>query len=110
MESQINAALYGQVASTLPQQDRMTNIRVRYPDAVRYDREQLERLPITLASAHACSASRRAASAAARRRFRQLGQVASIKVEPSANELWRENQQPMINVTAELESPKTWAT
>ncbi len=43
VESQISAALYGQVASTLPQQDRITNIRVRYPDAVRYDRQRLER-------------------------------------------------------------------
>ena len=51
VESQISAALYGQVASTLPQQDRITNIRVRYPDAVRYDRERLERLPISLGAA-----------------------------------------------------------
>ena len=38
VESQLNAALYGQVASTLPEQDRITNIRVRYPDRVRFDR------------------------------------------------------------------------
>ena len=31
VESQLNAALYGQVASTVPEQDRMTRIRVRYP-------------------------------------------------------------------------------
>ena len=41
VESQLNAALYGQVASTVPEQDRMTKIRVRYPDRVRYDRENL---------------------------------------------------------------------
>ena len=41
IESQLNAALYGQVASTVPEQDRMTKIRVRYPDRVRYDREHL---------------------------------------------------------------------
>ena len=35
VESQLNAALYGQVASTVPEQDRMTKIRVRYPDRVR---------------------------------------------------------------------------
>ena len=51
VESQLNAALYGQVASTVPEQDRMTKIRVRYPDRVRYDRESLGRLPISLATA-----------------------------------------------------------
>ena len=51
VESQLNAALYGQVASTVPEQDRMTKIRVRYPDRVRYDRENLGRLPISLAMA-----------------------------------------------------------
>ncbi len=40
METQLNAALYGQVASTLPEQDRLTNIRVRYPDRVRFDRDR----------------------------------------------------------------------
>ncbi len=101
VESQISAALYGQVASTLPQQDRVTNIRVRYPDAVRYDRQQLECLPITLAAAPATGSAPGAGPGAG---FVLLRQVASIKVEPSANELWRENQQPMINVTAELGS------
>ncbi len=33
VEGQLNAALYGQVASTVPEQDRMTKIRVRYPDS-----------------------------------------------------------------------------
>ena len=51
VESQFNAALYGQVASTVPEQDRMTKIRVRYPDRVRYDRENLGQLPISLAMA-----------------------------------------------------------
>ena len=51
VESQLNAALYGQVASTVPEQDRMTKIRVRYPDRVRYDRENLASSPISLAMA-----------------------------------------------------------
>src|SRR6185437_12377355 len=51
VENQLNAALYGQVASTLPEQDRMTKIRVRYPDRVRYDRDRLAELPISLATA-----------------------------------------------------------
>src|SRR5207249_607023 len=48
VEAQLNAALYGQVASTIPEQDRMTKIRVRYPDRVRFDREHLAQLPISL--------------------------------------------------------------
>ena len=32
-----------------------------------------------------------------------LGQLASIRVVRSPNELWRENQQPVITVTAELD-------
>ena len=62
VETQLNAALYGQVASTIPEQDRMTKIRVRYPDRVRYDREHLSYLPISLATAAAPPASAIAAS------------------------------------------------
>jgi multidrug efflux pump subunit AcrB len=43
------------------------------------------------------------ASAAASVGFVPLGQLASIKVVRSPNELWRENQQPVITVSAELE-------
>ncbi len=53
IENQLNAALYGQVATTLPEQDRMTDIRVRYPDTVRFDRDRLEQLPIALPPAAA---------------------------------------------------------
>ncbi len=63
VESQLNAALYGQVASTVPEQDRMTKIRVRYPDRVRYDRERLGLLPISLATATVAPAPRRRARA-----------------------------------------------
>jgi CzcA family heavy metal efflux pump len=104
VESQISAALYGQVASTLPQQDRITSIRVRYPDAVRYDRDRLAQLPISLGGAAPAGnlPAGNASAAAPGTGFVLLGQVASTKVEASANALWRENQQPMINVTAEL--------
>ena len=73
VESQIGAALYGQIASTLPQQDRITNIRVRYPDAVRYDRECLASLPIDLADGTPASAASSAGPG-----FVSLGQIASI--------------------------------
>jgi multidrug efflux pump subunit AcrB len=103
VEAQLNAALYGQVASTIPEQDRMTKIRVRYPDRVRYDREHLSLLPISLATAAAPAASANPAVSSGIG-FVPLGQLASIRIVRSPNELWRENQQPVITVTAELEN------
>src|SRR5208337_1383245 len=106
VESQLTAALYGQVASTIPEQDRMTKIRVRYPDRIRYDRENLGRLPISLATATATPTSTGPAPgtpAAAGIGFVALDQLASIRVVRSPNELWRENQQPVLTVTAALD-------
>ena len=54
VENQLNAALYGQVASTVPEEDRMTNIRVRYPDRVRFDRQHLGEMPISLPGQSNC--------------------------------------------------------
>ncbi|HMB07842.1 MAG TPA: efflux RND transporter permease subunit [Isosphaeraceae bacterium] len=102
VEGQLNAALYGQVASTVPEQDRMTKIRVRYPDRVRYDRENLGQLPVSLAMAAPPPASA-GSPATAGIGFVPLGQLASIRVVRSPNELWRENQQPVLTVTAALD-------
>ena len=105
VESQLNAALYGQVASTIPEQDRMTKIRVRYPDRVRYDRENLAQLPISLATATPPPTGGRP-DLRTRRRDRLRAARASSRRSRSVrspNELWRENQQPVITVTAELE-------
>jgi CzcA family heavy metal efflux pump len=102
VESQLNAALYGQVASTVPEQDRMTKIRVRYPDRVRFDREHLALLPISLLTAAPPAVGTRP-GASSGIGFVPLGQLATIRTVRSSNELWRENQQPVITVTAELE-------
>ncbi len=97
VENQLHAALYGQVASTVPEQDRMTKIRVRYPDRVRFDVDRLGEMPISLpvvaSAAHAKSGPR----------FVPLAQLGSISMVRSPNEFFRENQQPVLNVTAELE-------
>ncbi len=99
VENQLNAALYGQVASTVPEKDRMTKIRVRYPDSVRFDPDQLNELPISILRAPA------AATAAIHGgpSFVPLQQLATIRYVRSPNELHRENQQPVITVTGELE-------
>ncbi len=99
IEGQLNAALYGQVASTIPEQDRMTKIRVRYPDRVRYDRDRLSQLPISLAMTSPTGPATTATGIG----FVPLGELATIRTVRSPNELWRENQQPVITVTAELE-------
>ena len=101
IENQLDAALYGQVAVTLPQKDRITDIRVRYPDSVRFDRNRLEQLPIALPAATATGKGGLAGGSAPPA-FVMLSQVATIKVERSPNEVWRENQQPLITVTGEL--------
>jgi CzcA family heavy metal efflux pump len=112
VESQLNAALYGQVASTVPEQDRMTKIRVRYPDRVRYDHANLGLLPISLATATPVASTTTGAHSTAGATngaatgglgFVPLGQLATIRTVRSPNELWRENQQPVITVSAELE-------
>lgn len=110
VETQLSAALYGQVAGTLPEEDRMTRIRVRYPDDVRFDRRQLGELPISLAGAKpvgvppTMAAAPFAANSAQPTSpgFVPLSQVATIESVRSSNELWRENQQPVITVTADL--------
>jgi CzcA family heavy metal efflux pump len=105
LETQLNAALYGQVAGTVPEQDRMTKIRVRYPDRIRFDNQRLKELPITLASAAPGANVAGGPGGAARpigMGVAPLGQLASIEVVRSPNELWRENQQPVITVSAQL--------
>ncbi len=97
IENQLNAALYGEIATTLPQQDRITEIRVRYPDTVRFNRNRLEQLPIALPAAGAKGPASETPPA-----FVTLSQVATIETQRSPNEIWRENQQPLITVTAQL--------
>ena len=112
VEAQINAALYGQVASTLPEQDRITDIRVRYPDRVRYNQDRLERLPISLGTPAPGEgmAAGAAAPASGGTAFVPLRQVASIKVAPSANELSaREPAADDQRHRRAPPAPRTWA-
>ena len=102
IENQLNASLYGQVATTLPERDRITNVRVRYSDRIRFDHERLGNLPIVLPSLSAAAAKPGAADTTSLPNVMQLGQVATIDLVRSPNEIWRENQQPVITVSAEL--------
>jgi CzcA family heavy metal efflux pump len=102
VETQLNAALYGQVAGTVPEQDRMTKIRVRYPDRVRFDKDGLGDLPISLPAAQRSTAPLGLAATASAPSFVPLAQLAKIEVVRSPNELTRENQQPVITVEAQI--------
>jgi CzcA family heavy metal efflux pump len=108
VESQLAAALYGQVVSALPEQERMVNIRVRYPDRVRFDRPGLPDLPIQLPPAADAGAAAGSPPGGplgtAPPRFALLSQVADIRFTRGPSESWRENQQPVITVSAELGS------
>ncbi len=106
VENQLTTALYGQVATTLPQQDRITNIRVRFPDSVRFDRQRLEQLPISLTTGGSTNSAATTpagslTTGSSAPGFVPLGQLASIELQRTPNEFWRENQQPVITVTAE---------
>jgi multidrug efflux pump subunit AcrB len=96
VENQLATGMYGQLAGTVAEQDRLTNIRVRYPDVVRYNRDRLEQMPISL-SATAVNPKAGSTSPSTV----PLGQLASIDLVRSPNEQSRENQQPVITVTAD---------
>ncbi|MCE9547121.1 MAG: efflux RND transporter permease subunit [Planctomycetia bacterium] len=103
VENQLNAGLYGQVAGTVPDADRLTNIRVRFPDRTRFNPEKLGQLPISIGPSTAAPAdSSNAVASTAPLGFVPLESLAEIRSVRSPNELWRENQQPVITVTAEL--------
>ncbi len=97
LENQLNAALYGQTAATLPEKERITDIRVRAPDKVRFDPDRVERIPIALPVP-----GNKAAGEAAPPTFVLLRQLATVQRASSPTELTRENQQPMINVEADV--------
>ncbi len=99
LENQLNAALYGQVAATLPEKERITDIRIRAPDKIRLDPDRVEQIPIAVPPA-----ANRPAGETAPLGFVLLRQLAAVTRERSPNELWRENQQPMIDVTADVEA------
>jgi len=91
IEAQLEAALYGQVAFSLPEADRLTRVRVRYPDRVRSDLDRLADIPLATPGGGAVP----------------LRQVARLEETRSLNERFRENQQPMISVTGEIEETKS---
>ncbi|NJD11993.1 MAG: efflux RND transporter permease subunit [Gemmatimonadetes bacterium] len=85
--TQANAALLGITAGEVRSDERTLDIRVRAPDALRYDAARIGLIPIYGASDRATP----------------LGALASFRGTTSAAELTRENQRQMIAVTAGVE-------
>ncbi|MGH7524109.1 MAG: efflux RND transporter permease subunit, partial [Gemmatimonadales bacterium] len=87
VSSQVSGALLGVDAGTVRLEDRSINVRVRAPDAVRFDPQQLAVLPIVSPTGSNPA---------------PLGTVASFRPVETRAELLRENQQQMIDVTADI--------
>lgn len=87
VSAQVRGALLGAEAGEVRLQDRVVGIRVRAPDSVRFDERRLGQIPIiTPGSAVAAP----------------LSAVAGFRPTESRAELRRENQQQMIDVTADM--------
>lgn len=87
VSAQVSGALLGVEAGSLRLDDRSIGIRVRAPDALRFDPRRLDALPV-LASAGGSSVP--------------LGALATFTPGEARAELLRENQQQMIDMTADI--------
>jgi CzcA family heavy metal efflux pump len=87
VSAQVAGALMGSDAGTVRLEDRSVGVRVRAPDSVRFSPEQLAVLPVVSAQ----GASRA-----------PLGTMASFQPVDTRAELRRENQQQMIDMTADI--------
>jgi CzcA family heavy metal efflux pump len=83
----VSGALLGVQAGQVRLEDRAIDVRVRAPDSVRYDPTSLASLPVVNAATGAPA---------------PLASVASITPSVSRAELLRENQQQMIDMTADV--------
>jgi multidrug efflux pump subunit AcrB len=87
VSAQVSGALLGADAGEVRLEDRAIGVRVRAPDSVRYDRSQLTALPILSTTGHGAT---------------PLGALASFTAADTRAELLRENQQQMIDMTADI--------
>ena len=88
IQDQVRTALFGLVTNTVKQEERLINIRVRLADALRANLDRLASLPIATPSG----------------KVAPLEQFVTFQPRRSPVETWRENQQPGIDVTGDLEN------
>ncbi|HEX4682226.1 MAG TPA: efflux RND transporter permease subunit [Gemmatimonadaceae bacterium] len=87
VSAQVSSALLGVDAGAVRLEDRSVGARVRAPDSVRYNPLLLGSLPIIAATTHTAV---------------PLSALATFQTGESRAELLRENQQQMIDVTADI--------
>ncbi len=85
--SQMSAALLGAETTPLPEQDRLVPVRVRWPDAARFDERALERVRVKTAAGA----------------WVPLAELGRVDDGCAPSELTRENLRLMVPVTARLE-------
>ncbi len=86
VEQQLQTALLGQETATLKRDNYLLPIVVRYPDSLRHDPAWLANLPVMDGSGQSIPAS----------------VLCRMDSQIAVNELSRENQQPVVSVTANI--------
>ena len=84
---QLSAGLLGQVATSFRRGDRLIDVRVRFPDARRFDLDWIREFPLTTAEGGIVP----------------LSTTATIETAQGETQLFREDLRQMIPVTARLE-------
>src|SRR6185503_6041304 len=87
VSGQVSGALLGADAGDVRLEDRSIGVRVRAPDSVRYDESQLGALPILSSDGRGST---------------PLAALASFQSGDTRAELLRENQQQLIDMTADI--------
>jgi multidrug efflux pump subunit AcrB len=105
---QLKAMFQGQQAAQVQESSaRITDVRVRYPDSVRFgggrfDPARVLNQWIVLPEGKIAPAGTTGSPAGGAGRAVPLSSVANIRLVRTPDEQWRENQQPAIFITAEL--------
>jgi multidrug efflux pump subunit AcrB len=109
VERQLKAIFFGQIATQVRESAlRITDVRVRYPDSERFGRSGfdaqlvLNQWLLLPPPPTPPPGSMAAAAPADRDRVVQLSAIAKVKPSRTPDEQYRENQQPAIFITAEL--------
>lgn len=85
--TQVDAQLGGKVASRIPQQQKIVDVRVRTPQDIRTRIDQLAALTVQTPDGH----------------YLPLDRVAAIGIATGQPQVTRENARPMVAVTARIE-------
>jgi multidrug efflux pump subunit AcrB len=105
---QLKAMFLGQIATQVQENSaRITDVRVRYPDALRFgsgrfDRGRILQQWVLLPSGGTAPAVSGVPGLSGPARAVKLSEFTTVKPVRTPDQQWRENQQPAIFVTAEL--------